>query len=104
MCGIAGIIGLFPERSEVLDTMLKVQAHRGPDGTGHWADEYIAFSPKRPLQTPQREWLAGDLRDYTESAIGLFSKSDFVIQSEVSKIWDSYLKGKNDNSFLSGNG
>ncbi|MZP67336.1 MAG: asparagine synthase (glutamine-hydrolyzing) [Bacteroidales bacterium] len=66
----------------------------------HLLGSDIAFSPKRPLQTPQREWLAGDLRDYTESIIGLFAKNDFVIQSEVSKIWDSYLKGKNDNSFF----
>lgn len=60
----------------------------------------IAFSPKRPLQTPQREWLAGDLRDYSENAIGSFAKSDFVIQQAAKKIWDDYLNGKNENSFF----
>lgn len=60
----------------------------------------IALAPKRALQTPQREWLSGDLKDYTENVIGSFSKNDFVIQPEVKKIWESYLSGKNDNSFF----
>ncbi len=60
----------------------------------------IALAPKRPLQTPQREWLSGVLMDYTESVIRSFAQSDFVIQSEVNKIWNDYLNGKNDNSFF----
>jgi asparagine synthase (glutamine-hydrolysing) len=66
----------------------------------HFLGSDIAFSPKRPLQTPQREWLSGDLKDYTENVIGSFAKNDFVIQPEVKKIWDGYLNGKNDNSFF----
>jgi asparagine synthase (glutamine-hydrolysing) len=66
----------------------------------HFLGSDIAFSPKRPLQTPQREWLAGDLRDYTENAIGSFAKSDFVIQQAAKEIWDDYLNSKNENSFF----
>src|SRR5690606_25670490 len=45
----------------------------GPDGTGKWmlrqiAERYIGaelrLAPKRPVQTPQREWLRGPLRGW----------------------------------------
>ncbi len=34
MCGIAGIIGLSPDRDKLMDQMLLSQHHRGPDFTG----------------------------------------------------------------------
>ncbi len=38
MCGIAGLVAPEP-RPEVLDAMLQIQAHRGPDHEGaHWID------------------------------------------------------------------
>lgn len=60
----------------------------------------IALAPKRPLQTPQREWIANELKDFFQSEIEKFSSNDFVQKKEVEKIWSNYLNGENDNSFF----
>ena len=59
----------------------------------------IALAPKRPLQTPQREWIAGELNDYFEEKMKQFSKLDFVDESKVNQIWQEYNKGNQDSSF-----
>ena len=62
----------------------------------------LCESPKRPLQTPQREWLRNELRDWAEEHINLagstFSGSWFNKKS-VSDVWQKYCKGESDNSF-----
>ena len=60
----------------------------------------IALAPKRPLQTPQREWIAGELRDYCKVKTEEFKSLDFVIPSEVDRLWSQYINGNNDNSFF----
>ena len=39
------------------------------------ASEYLAddlvFAPKRPLQTPQREWLAEDLKNWVKQCFAI---------------------------------
>ncbi|MGK4569288.1 asparagine synthase (glutamine-hydrolyzing) [Flavobacterium sp. 3HN19-14] len=59
----------------------------------------IALAPKRPLQTPQREWIANELKEYCEQQIKQFSEMDFVNKAKVISLWDDYLKGNQDNSF-----
>lgn len=59
----------------------------------------IALAPKRPLQTPQREWIAGDLREYCDDKIKKLNSFDFVIPSEVNRLWKLYVETKMDNSF-----
>jgi len=59
----------------------------------------VALAPKRPLQTPQREWLADDLRDYMEEQVEQFKKYSFTEAKEVDKVWRKYKAGENDNSF-----
>jgi len=62
----------------------------------------LVEAPKRPLQTPQREWLAGPLADWARDCIemalveyqGSWLKADSVWTS-----WREYLEGKSDNSF-----
>ncbi len=60
----------------------------------------IAFAPKRPLQTPQREWLSGELKNYVNTILGSFGKYDYFNSSEIRKSWKNYLNGANDNSFF----
>ena len=64
--------------------------------------EKLSESPKRPLQTPQREWLRGELKDWADDQIknavsknfaGWFEK-DTVLDS-----WKRYCQGESDNSF-----
>jgi asparagine synthase (glutamine-hydrolysing) len=62
----------------------------------------LAEAPKRPLQTPQREWLRGPLRGWADDCIrtGLDGLGrDWLKKDEVLKIWDSYCRTEADNSF-----
>lgn len=59
----------------------------------------IAFAPKRPLQTPQREWIANELKDFFNDKISEFSKLDFINEKQVLNIWNDYQNGNQDNSF-----
>lgn len=59
----------------------------------------IALAPKRALQTPQREWIAKELKPYFSEKIVQFSKMDFVDSKKVNAIWTAYCNGDQDNSF-----
>lgn len=67
-----------------------------------YLDDSITNSPKRPLQTPQREWLGNELSDYVESKIENLKDSDFASWfdiDEMSNEWQKYKDGDNDSSF-----
>lgn len=61
----------------------------------------LVEAPKRPLQTPQREWLRGPLRywatDLIETAVSGFG--DWLDGPAVQVAWSKYLCGESDNSF-----
>lgn len=59
----------------------------------------IALAPKRPLQTPQREWISNELKISFSEKINQFGKLDFVDNVNLSNVWQQYLNGDNDNSF-----
>jgi len=59
----------------------------------------VALAPKRPLQTPQREWIATELNEYVSEKIQEFGQLDFVEQEKVQQIWQDYRNGNQDNSF-----
>lgn len=64
--------------------------------------ENISFAPKRPLQTPQREWMSLELREWVEFQLkGLKNSknSDWFDFQEIEKEWNAYLKGENESSF-----
>ncbi|MGO4906214.1 asparagine synthase (glutamine-hydrolyzing) [Flavobacterium sp. W20_MBD1_R3] len=70
------------------------------------ASEYLAddlvFAPKRPLQTPQREWLAEDLKDWVSECFEVIITSEFSswFNVEALKIeWQLYLDGQRQSSF-----
>jgi asparagine synthase (glutamine-hydrolysing) len=63
----------------------------------------IVEAPKRPLQTPQREWLQGPLRDWANEQIDTaLSKhgGSWLNSAAVRKAWQDYLTGPADNSFF----
>jgi asparagine synthase (glutamine-hydrolysing) len=67
-----------------------------------YLDDSITNSPKRPLQTPQREWLGNELKDYVETKIDSLKDSDFSSWfdfDEMSYEWQKYKDGDNDSSF-----
>ncbi|WP_111672146.1 asparagine synthase (glutamine-hydrolyzing) [Algoriphagus litoralis] len=62
--------------------------------------DQIALAPKRPLQTPQREWLGGELTDWVDAQLHtLVSKSNWFDSKTVFRLWEDYKKGDQDNSF-----
>lgn len=58
----------------------------------------IAGAPKRPLQTPQREWLRGPLRDWTETKLRALRGTPRFCWPELERQWRNYLNGESDNS------
>jgi asparagine synthase (glutamine-hydrolysing) len=64
--------------------------------------ERIAAAPKRPLQTPQREWLRGDLRAWADAAINDALKNfggAWLDTRAVRREWENFCAGASDNSF-----
>jgi asparagine synthase (glutamine-hydrolysing) len=82
------------------------------NGTSKWLLRQIASkrlpgrlveAPKRPVQTPQREWLRGPLRswanDCIETAIHSYGGS-WLEPASVRRAWKMYCDGISDNSFF----
>lgn len=62
----------------------------------------VAYAPKRPLQTPQREWLRGPLQEWAEAQIELALRNfggAWLDPKSVRSEWQAYLDGQSDNSF-----
>ena len=62
----------------------------------------VVEAPKRPLQTPQREWLRGPLAKWTavqiETALHAYGGT-WLNADAVRAAWQEYLRGSSDNSF-----
>ena len=70
---------------------------------GHLLPQGVVEAPKRPLQTPQREWLRGPLREWATACIddGLEACGGAWLDADmVRAMWQSYCGGAGDNSFL----
>ena len=67
------------------------------------ASEYLAndlvFAPKRALQTPQREWLAEDLKDWVEQSFTAIEKLNWFNIEELQKELQLYFEGNSESSF-----
>lgn len=67
-----------------------------------YVDDAISLAPKRPLQTPQREWLGNDLKDFVNKSIDNIKSGPYASWFNIKEIdgeWDKYLKGDNHSSF-----
>jgi len=104
-------------RSPFLDHRLFELAFTQPverkirDGIHKWLPRQIAGSlfpkslvnaRKRPVQTPQREWIKYDLREWVDTCISdalLHFGGTWLDRKAVMKEWDNYREGNSDNSF-----
>ena len=43
MCGIVGFVGKQGNKEQVLDDMMKVIVHRGPDSAGKYVNDQVAL-------------------------------------------------------------
>ncbi len=63
----------------------------------------VSQAPKRPLQTPQREWLRGELKDWVNDCISSMLNRHGGIWMDakmVRRYWEDYQKEMSDNSFF----
>jgi asparagine synthase (glutamine-hydrolysing) len=64
--------------------------------------EGIVEAPKRPVQTPQREWLRGSLKEWADGYIqrALSEYGDtWLDRPKTQRLWEAYCGGMSDNSF-----
>jgi asparagine synthase (glutamine-hydrolysing) len=59
----------------------------------------IASAPKRPLQTPQREWLSEELKTWVIEKTTVLKKHEFFIERNLENELDLFFKGQNQSSF-----
>jgi asparagine synthase (glutamine-hydrolysing) len=62
----------------------------------------VVEAPKRPLQTPQREWLRGALREWAAAHIEVALTAlggMWLERRAVEDAWCRYVCGEGDNSF-----
>lgn len=67
-----------------------------------YLDDSLVFTPKRPLQTPQREWLAEDLRGWVSHCFEGIKTSSFSAWFDLDELQeelDAYFTGNNQSSF-----
>jgi asparagine synthase (glutamine-hydrolysing) len=62
----------------------------------------VSHAPKRPVQTPQREWLRGPLREWADACIedalaGM--GASWLDPAAVRRVWKEFARGSSDNSF-----
>lgn len=62
----------------------------------------VAFAPKRSVQSPQREWLAGPWEPWIRELLTSrsFASRGWVDPSEALAIWDGHVKKPGNNSFF----
>lgn len=59
----------------------------------------LVLAPKRPLQTPQREWLSEDLKDWVKVEVALLYQNDWFDKVALQSELDLFFKGDNQSSF-----
>ena len=67
----------------------------------HLSDS-ISYAPKRPLQTPQREWIGNELKDFVNGELLKIENSDIASWFNIDHLkqeWQNYLEGDNQSSF-----
>ena len=64
----------------------------------HLTDK-VTYAPKRPLQTPQREWLATDLKPWVKQKIEVLKSHSWFEADPLNKELNQYFEGDQDSSF-----
>ncbi|MDI6034161.1 asparagine synthase (glutamine-hydrolyzing) [Flavobacterium sp. LB2P84] len=67
-----------------------------------YLDDNLVFAPKRPLQTPQREWLAEDLKEWVTHCFATIKTSSFSAWFDLKELrteLDLYFEGNQNSSF-----
>jgi asparagine synthase (glutamine-hydrolysing) len=68
--------------------------------TSDYLKSDLVFAPKRPLQTPQREWLTEDLIDWVEQRIEELTNHPWFKADELRKSWADFKESDKENTFF----
>jgi asparagine synthase (glutamine-hydrolysing) len=70
--------------------------------SGRFVPAGVSEAPKRAMQTPQREWLRGELNEWADEKVeaALNSSSSWLDARSVRAAWRNFSDGKGDNSFF----
>ena len=117
MCGIAGVIGEMASE-QVLDKMLSVQQHRGPDFSGKYLNEDVVLGHNRlsiidlkptanqPFFSNDKRYIIvfnGEIYNYLELKETLQHGYDFQTDSDTEVLLAAYIKwGENSLEKLNG--
>lgn len=63
-------------------------------------DSSLRLAPKRPLQTPQREWLSGELKDWVMDQCQQLTRLAWFDGEKLNVELEKFMAGDNDNSFF----
>ena len=87
---------------------LKYKIHNGiqkyllRELVSEYLSDGITYAPKRPLQTPQREWMGKELKEFIDETIVDLKNSEYSEWFNIDEIeneWNLYLLGDKDSSF-----
>lgn len=92
---IEAIVGL-PENMKMRNG---VQKWLFREIASEFLDSELRLAPKRPVQTPQREWFANELKDWVMDEVSLLKTVGWFDFPEVEKELDLYFNGNQDSSF-----
>jgi asparagine synthase (glutamine-hydrolysing) len=59
----------------------------------------LVLAPKRPLQTPQREWLSEDLKEWVTAEVALLKNNNWFNKVTLQKELENFYNGDNQSSF-----
>ncbi len=59
----------------------------------------LVLAPKRPLQTPQREWLSEDLKEWVTAEVALLYHNPWFDKANLQQALEEFYKGDNESSF-----
>jgi asparagine synthase (glutamine-hydrolysing) len=68
--------------------------------TGTYLNNELVFAPKRPLQTPQREWLTENLIEWVETRIASLSNHPWFDESKLKAAWSEFKLSDKENTFF----
>ena len=88
----------LPESLKIKDGQQKWLARQIADT---FLPDKVTLAPKRPLQTPQREWLREDLVDWMKERISSTQlQNRWLDQQKTSDSIQRFISGEYDNSFF----
>lgn len=67
---------------------------------GSYIENDLVLAPKRPLQTPQREWLTGELFEWVEGHIEKLGCHPWFDNEALRNSWEDFMKSDKQNTFF----